>query len=85
MADKMKNTPIIVLTRAAYLSYQPPPTPYLPSFLVCLLRVCSDINIIIAYTKEIRRVEENRVSSTQWTITAIYQNPLVTDLISAPL
>ena len=42
---------IIVLTKAGYISYHPPPPPYLHSPLMCLLCVCSNINILISYIK----------------------------------
>ena len=84
MSDKMKNNSIIVLTKAAYLSYRPPPQ-YINSSLMCLLCVCSDINIIIEYTTVSRREEENKDSSMQQPTTDTSQNPLVSDLIYPPL
>ena len=58
MIDKIKNKTIIVIKNQLILVI----TPYLHSPLVCLLCVCSDINIIIAHTKESRIAEENRGS-----------------------
>ena len=61
MSDKMKKKTIIVLTKASYLSITPlllTPTHTPP--LVFLLCVCSDINIVIAYTQTIRRAEKKQ-------------------------
>ena len=79
MSDKMKKTAIIVLKNANDLSYHPPT--YLHYPLVCLLCVCSDINMIIEYTKLNRRAEENRGSSTHRPIKSTSNKPLVTDII----
>ena len=56
MSDKIKKKAIVVLKDANYLSYHPPPS-YLTYPLVCLLCEFSDINIIVEYTKAIRRAE----------------------------
>ena len=45
-----------------------------------MLCVCSDINIIIKYTKVSMRAEEIRGPSLQQTITVTYHKPLVADL-----
>ena len=82
---KMNKKTIIALTKAAYCSHHPPPSLYIHPPLVCMLCVCSDINIIIAYTKASSRSEEYRGFSTQHFFTATYHNPLVVDLISLPL
>ena len=49
MSDKTKKKTIIFLTKKACLSCHPLPPPYLRLALMCMLCVCSDINIIVAY------------------------------------
>ena len=72
-----------VLTKAAYPSYHHRHP--LPSFpLMCMLCVCSDINIIIVYTTILSISEENRGFSMQQPIIATSHNPLVADLILPP-
>ena len=49
--DKIKKKTILVLTKSAYISYQPPPPP--PTPLVCLFCVWSEINTTISYKSQV--------------------------------
>ena len=54
------NEKTIIGINKAYMSYNIPP--YLPYPLMCLFFAWSDINIIIAYTKQIMITEYNSIS-----------------------